>query len=325
METLVLPEELFASALNSTLGLSPIPASFEDLNSLRESLNSSTSGSAEITPIMPGDDATAISTNLDFSEFPLFPALGSNPFSSSEDSLADILGEASELVSPGASQWESIETIDELLDEAEAIAVENLISFQESDDYFEDLKIAFGEEVDLDSANSLISSLISGEVDIEIETIIDNPVLTTGAFSFEANSIYFSEDFLYQHLSNPETVSKILLEEWGHYLDSAINSEDSIGDEGEIFANLVKGFSFDITDLKSDDDTAFLTIDDNSLAVELAFETINLTPSWIAYQHVSGAVIGFRRDATVSALTDVWFNGALYENNQVLSKYWEDC
>jgi hypothetical protein len=315
METLILPE-LFTSALNSTLGISFIPGTFEDLNGLWESLTSNTSSSSEITPNMPGDEVTAISKNLDFTEFPLFPALGSNPFSGSEDSLTDILGKSSELVSPGASEWASIETIDELLEKAEAIAVDNLTSFQESNDYLEDLKIAFGEDVDLVSATSFISNLISGEVEIAIETIIDNPVLTTGAFSPETNSIYFSEDFLSQHLKNPETVSKILLEEWGHYLDSAINIEDSSGDEGEIFANLVKGFSFDITDLKSEDDTTVLTIGDNSLAVELAFETINLTPSWIAYQHVSGVVIGFKRDATVSALTDIWFNGSLYENIQ---------
>lgn len=107
------------------------------------------------------------------------------------------------------------------------------------------------------------------------------------------------------------------MEEWGHYLDSVLNEFDSNGDEGEIFAHLIKGFNFDIEALKQENDHAFLDINGSAvIAEQAAFGTVNLPTSWVAYRSDRGSILAFRRDATVSALTDIYFQDATATQGQ---------
>jgi Ca2+-binding RTX toxin-like protein len=67
-----------------------------------------------------------------------------------------------------------------------------------------------------------------------------------------------------------------LLEELGHSIDARINTQDSAGDEGEIFSNLVRGnrlSATQIAQLKAEDDRAIININGRSIVVEQANPT----------------------------------------------------
>jgi hypothetical protein len=237
-----------------------------------------------------------------------------------ENSSEDIIGKASEIVNPGAADWNPVNTIKASLSEATSIAIDNLIEFRDSSDFFETSKIAFGEKITLNELTGAVENIISREADINLEVVNRNTPLNSGAFAAETNTIYFSKKFLNQNKNNPENIANVLLEELGHYLDHVLNDTDSAGDEGEIFVDLVKGFNFDLNALKAENDHANLRINGNNVMIEqAAFGTINLPTSWVVFKSDRGSILAFKRDGRVSALTDIYFapSGGLvqrYEN-----------
>lgn len=241
----------------------------------------------------------------------------SSTISSFSDYQTDTLSGAVSGVNSESANWESSTVAeDSLLEQAVTIAVRDLTEFKDNPDYVEELKIPYGDEILADEAAGVIDSLINGDANINLEIVKIDNLNTDAAFAPETGTIFISEDFLEENQNNPENVSAVILEEWGHYLDSILNDSDSAGDEGEIFASQVKGYSFDLDVLQAEDDITVLTINGEDVVVEQAFGTLSIPTRWIAYQHTSGAVIGFKRDGTVSALTDIWYNGVTYENNQ---------
>lgn len=242
----------------------------------------------------------------------------SSRISSFSDYQTDTLSGAASSVNPESADWESSTVAkDSLLKEAVSIAIEDLTEFKNSPDYLNELKIPFGDEILADEATDAIASLIDGKANTNLEIVKIDNLETNAAFAPKTGTIYISQDFLEENNQNPENISAVILEEWGHYLDSILNDTDSAGDEGEIFANQVKGYSFDLDVLQTEDDTTVITIDGENLSVEQAFGTLAIPASrWISFQHSGGAVIGFKRDGTVSALTDIWYNGVTYQNNQ---------
>jgi Domain of unknown function (DUF4114) len=61
-----------------------------------------------------------------------------------------------------------------------------------------------------------------------------------------------------------------LLEEFGHYLDSRLNTTDSEGDEGEIFSKLIQNLPLDLATLKLEDDLNIINLDGQKVAIESA-------------------------------------------------------
>ena len=64
-----------------------------------------------------------------------------------------------------------------------------------------------------------------------------------------------------------------MTEELGHYLDWQLNREDALGDEGEIFANLVLGeliTDAELQALQAQNDHGTLTWNDRTISVEYA-------------------------------------------------------
>ena len=97
-----------------------------------------------------------------------------------------------------------------------------------------------------------------------------------GAFSGQNNRIYLSKEFISQNSTNVEAVARVLIEEVGHWVDQLVNEEDSLGDEGAIFAALVLGESLSdeaLVQLKAENDAGIVTIDGKMIAVEQAFGT----------------------------------------------------
>jgi hypothetical protein len=98
-----------------------------------------------------------------------------------------------------------------------------------------------------------------------------------GAFAATTNTIYLSQEFIANHQENIASITSVILEEIGHWVDSQINTVDSLGDEGAIFSALVQGNSLDdatLVALKTEDDSGIIIIDGEAIAVENA-----VTPS----------------------------------------------
>ncbi len=92
-----------------------------------------------------------------------------------------------------------------------------------------------------------------------------------GAYSSETHTIYLNEDFLAN--ASSDRVLAVLLEEFGHDIDARINTQDSAGDEGEIFSALVRGVELSparLADLRGQDDTLVLNINGVPTTLETA-------------------------------------------------------
>lgn len=138
--------------------------------------------------------------------------------------------------------------------------------------FVEQLKLPFGDTWDIQKAQTLATEWLTGNFStlapIKIVTSADING-ASGAFADTTNQIYLVEDILTG--SNVNQAVSVVLEEIGHSIDPRLNSSDSLGDEGEIFANIVQGKGLSpeqIQTLKSEDDHATITIDGKILSVE---------------------------------------------------------
>ena len=93
-----------------------------------------------------------------------------------------------------------------------------------------------------------------------------------GAFAAATNKIYLSKDILTGETANIAAVEDVILEEIGHSIDVLVNAVDAPGDEGEIFAGVVQGKTFDAADfanLKAEDDSTTINIDGKKYFAEM--------------------------------------------------------
>ncbi|WP_013334310.1 calcium-binding protein [Gloeothece verrucosa] len=94
-----------------------------------------------------------------------------------------------------------------------------------------------------------------------------------GAFSQETNTIYLSQEFINLNAGNPDKITKVFLEEVGHWIDTQINTVDAAGDEGAIFSALATGghlTNSQLNKLKIRDDFQTINIDGKTITVETA-------------------------------------------------------
>ena len=134
------------------------------------------------------------------------------------------------------------------------------------------LTIAFGEQLDIDAAKSLIQNLANGKKLPGIEVLpADDLIGVQGAFDAMTNTAYLSREFLAENANNLEAIAKVLLEEISHSIDAQVNTIDASGDEGAIFAALVQGEELsqsDISALQAENDQAVLSINGQDVLVE---------------------------------------------------------
>ncbi len=96
-----------------------------------------------------------------------------------------------------------------------------------------------------------------------------------GAYAESLDTIYLSQDLL--ATGNIDPITGVLLEEAGHRVDVLLNTVDSVGDEGNIFARLVQGATLsqvELASLKGEDDTALWNLEGQLIAVEQAIGDI---------------------------------------------------
>ena len=184
-----------------------------------------------------------------------------------------------------------------------------------------DLSVAFGDTFDSEAGISLLRSLLEDskipQIEIRSAVEIDN---AKAAYSFDTNTIYFSEEFILNNANEPAKIAGVYLEEVGHYLDSEANIADAPGDEGAIFSSLVRGEELspeELTILQAEDDTATINLDGTEIAVEQAnaiiYVNLNATgendgSSWEnAYTDLQDAI------AASEATDQIWTAAGTYQ------------
>lgn len=168
-----------------------------------------------------------------------------------------------------------------LVEESLKNAYNTLSDFANSEEFLLKIQTAFGETFHADKLEGLRQQWIAGDFASlpQIEILTGTQLRgANAAYAGENNTIYFSEDFLSQYADNLSAINSVLLEELGHYVDWQINDEDTPGDEGELFSNLVQGFELSesqVQALQSEDDSVVLdlgnsfgTLQNNYLHIE---------------------------------------------------------
>ncbi|GBD53519.1 hypothetical protein NIES298_40660 [Microcystis aeruginosa NIES-298] len=147
-----------------------------------------------------------------------------------------------------------------------------LFNFAQSDGFWANLAIAFGTSYDVVKATELRQQWQSRNFSqIPLIEVLSDEVLGTanGAYSSSKNKIYLSASFL--NTASSASIVNVILEEIGHYVDAQINQTDSAGDEGAIFAELLRDESLSNEELgllKAEDDTAYVTLHGQEIEIE---------------------------------------------------------
>ncbi|MGD1911484.1 MAG: hypothetical protein ACFB2X_11675, partial [Rivularia sp. (in: cyanobacteria)] len=150
------------------------------------------------------------------------------------------------------------------------------------------LELAFGESFQTEIADKLINDFSQDNFsDIPAIQVVSSDKINgaNGGYDSLNGSIYLSREFVITHENDVNAITGVILEEIGHFIDSRINDEDAVGDEGELFSALVQGetlSSLDIAAIKTENDIHTITIDGKAIEIEyslpnsteLDFETL---------------------------------------------------
>ena len=120
--------------------------------------------------------------------------------------------------------------------EQTTISVNSLLQqFANESDFTNKMQSAFGGNID---RSQLRASWQAGTFTLPRIQVVSASDINgaNGAFAGQTNRIYLAQEFLLANQQNIDAIAAVLLEEYGHYIDSELNSVDSPGDEGEIFS-----------------------------------------------------------------------------------------
>jgi hypothetical protein len=140
----------------------------------------------------------------------------------------------------------------------------------------EKLKLAFGSDYNVQTAQTIVENWLIGDFSTipPIELVERGDIAgANGAFAAATNKIYLSKDILTGDLTNTTAVEDVILEEIGHSIDVLVNAVDAPGDEGEIFAGVVQGKTFDAADLarlKAEDDSTKINLSGSDISIEMS-------------------------------------------------------
>jgi hypothetical protein len=174
-------------------------------------------------------------------------------------------------------------------------AAELLSRFAASDTFADRWDALFGTSYRSAAAVDLRQQWLAGDRRSWPELRVLGSAALAGANAVYASStdtIYLSASFL--ATASQASLVRVLLEEIGHSVDTRINSSDTPGDEGELFAHQVLGHSLsraELGRLAAEDDRATLLIDGRPLLVEKA-EPIILTVTTVLDDRDGSATLG---------------------------------
>ncbi|WP_211941969.1 Calx-beta domain-containing protein [Cylindrospermopsis raciborskii] len=194
-------------------------------------------------------------------------------------------------------------------------ALHQLWVFSLSGDFWQVLDTAFGTEYNRENAQILRLQWQKGDFSqLPQMEIVDGGILGdgNGAYSSSENRIYLSSKLIEKGTLG--LVSKVLIEEIGHYVDAYINTVDSPGDEGAIFAALVQGEVLSpnvLAELRNENDGGWLEVNGQNLEVEYNNPTVSLSltsPSTVTEDGPQNLFYVFSRTGDVKNSLTVNFN-----------------
>jgi len=144
-----------------------------------------------------------------------------------------------------------------------------LDTFTQSPDSEAVLTRSFGDRATTPAAQQVIDEVLRGQRLPKLSVLPSERLAAEGAYAAKTGTIFLAKELL----GHPERAIRVLLEELGHFLDDQINQEDTAGDEGALFSSLVLGDRLTeaaIAALQQEDDSALLTLNGQSFAVEQA-------------------------------------------------------
>ena len=92
-----------------------------------------------------------------------------------------------------------------------------------------------------------------------------------GAYSQANDTIYLNRELLH---TDPAMAERVLTEEVGHAIDARINTQDAVGDEGDIFSALMHGDKVSESELqamRADNDHGVINVNGQRVEVEYSF------------------------------------------------------
>ncbi|BAQ65620.1 S-layer family protein [Geminocystis sp. NIES-3709] len=149
-----------------------------------------------------------------------------------------------------------------------------LANFALQDNFNLDMTEVFGHNEQINSLQNqwLNSTWTLPTIKIVASSLINN---SYGAYASENETIYLSQELI--NSNNTDLIVRVLLEEYGHYLDDILNTTDTQGDEGEYFASLVQNQILSYTELdriKTEDDSSIVFLEDSLLSIEQVDVTV---------------------------------------------------
>ena len=156
------------------------------------------------------------------------------------------------------------------LNSAKGLAQAKLQGFAQSQHFEKDIALAIGQGRNTDKFRSI---WLTGKISFPAIEIRAKSELggAYGAFSQDTGKIYLSQELI--NCNSTNLVSSVLLEEYGHYIDTQLNTTDSPGDEGAIFSAVVLGKALEpeqLQQLKAKDDRATINHDGQIIQIEKA-------------------------------------------------------
>ncbi|MFN9547584.1 MAG: choice-of-anchor Q domain-containing protein [Cyanobacteriota bacterium] len=182
-----------------------------------------------------------------------------------------------------------------------------LHSLAAGDRFFELLRSVFGSHNKTRAAIELKQQWLSQDFSqLPVIKILAAEALSgaNAVYANRTNVISLSRSFL--RTSKAAAVSRVVLEEIGHFVDARINAKDTPGDEGERFANALLGIELSPAEqhrVANEHDQAFMAIDGVLQLVEKA-EPVLLIVTTLADENDGSGTIGLGlslRDAILYA------------------------
>lgn len=185
----------------------------------------------------------------------------------------------------------------------------DLIDFSQDPELMTKLEAAFGDDWSPEQAQGLIDDLANGREGPQIKVVPEAVLNADGGFG--NGQIWLSRRLVAENSDNPGKIAEVITEEWGHALDQQLNSTDSPGDEGDIFARQVRGETLsaaELQSLKQENDHATLFLKGKEIAIEqAAYQIYNDTPA----RSTATPVNGSDRHLYLQAGTEDQFDAAL--------------
>ena len=210
-----------------------------------------------------------------------------------------------------------------------------LIQFSKSSEYLPQMQLVYGNSFQIEDALDLASAWqqrdFSSLPKIEFRSA-SGLNQANGAYDAKTATIYLSSDFFDLYQNHVPTLAGVILEEFGHHLDTILNGNaDSAGDEGAILSALLQGEILSESALKSlqeENDHSIITLNAQTTQVEKSNDDgqisfLEVTESAGDFTAGRSYGAGAWTDFNEDGLPDLWVNNhfGVNENSSTRNLY----